>query len=61
MNSYVKPPTNNNPFGDPYPSYNQANSYGKYPQQSNSKIGSSNYEKPTPVSNSKNFGSKIAT
>lgn len=51
-NSYVKPPTNGNPFGDPYPQQkiaNNAPSYGK----------SSPFEKPTAGSNSKGFVGKV--
>ena len=51
-NSYVKPPSNSNPFGDPYPQPKVANNgptYGK----------SSPFEKPTAGSNSKGFMGKV--
>lgn len=51
-NSYVKPPSNSNPFGDPYPQPKVANNgptYGK----------SSPFEKPTAGSNSKGFVGKV--
>lgn len=49
-NSYVKPPTNNNPFGDPYPSSSKNNySYGNYEQVGSSGKGfnSKPFEKPS--------------
>ena len=57
-NSYVKPPTSNNPFGDPYSNSKNNFSYGGYQQSSiNSKnINTNPYEKP--LTPSKPFGNK---
>ncbi len=53
-NSYVKPPANNNPFGDPYPKPNSSN----YQQHPSTKPNlSSPFEKGN---NSKGLASKVS-
>lgn len=57
-NSYVKPPPNSNPFGDPNPYSNKPNS-SNYQQHPTGKVNQSNpFEKG---SNSKGLGGKLIT
>jgi hypothetical protein len=60
-NSYVKPPPNTNPFGDPYANSKNNYSYGSYQQQGGSSgkgLNTNPFEKQS--ANSKPLGSKVS-